>query len=511
LMQSAMRGQTRVPTAARRARSTRVLAPRAVSAPSADSPAWNPATWKDKTALQMPAYPDEDKLESVVDELSTKPPLVFAGEARELQAELGRVAMGQGFLLQGGDCAEAFSEANANHIRDTFRVLVQMSLIMQFGSGIPITKIGRMAGQYAKPRSEPDEVRDGVALPSYRGDIINGEEFTPESRIPDPTRFLTAYNQSAQTLNLLRALSAGGYASISRIHDFTLEFVRTSPEGEKYEELAERVSEAMRFVNACGIPLNDQRFTQTKFYTAHECLLLPYEQALTRQDSTTGLWYDTSAHLLWLGERTRQLDGAHVEFAKGINNPLGVKVSNKASVDEVIGLCEALNPENIPGRLTLVCRMGADNLYEHYPKMVRAVSKEGYNVVWQSDPMHGNTFKAQTGYKTRAVNSIRAELRAFFDVHEAEGTHPGGVHFELTGKDVTECVGGAQQITEEDLGSRYHTYCDPRLNASQSLELAFLMAEGMRRRQGIEPMFSDVFTGSSGVPARGDLNTGFGS
>jgi 3-deoxy-7-phosphoheptulonate synthase len=387
---------------------------------------------------------------------------------------------------QGGDCAEGFAEFNTNHIRDTYRLLLQMAMVLQFSSGLPVIKLGRVAGQFAKPRSEGMETRSGVSLPSYRGDIINAEEFTAGAREPDPARMVKAYNQSATTLNLLRAFSTGGYSDLSRLHAWNLDFVGSSPEGAAYEELAGRISECLSFLRACGVDTSEgAAFKTTSFYTSHEALLLEYESALTREDSTTGLWYGCSAHYLWLGERTRQLDGAHIEYLRGVGNPLGVKVSDKADPAEVVRLCDALNPENEAGRLTIVCRMGAQALHEKYPAIVRAVSRAGHKVVWQSDPMHGNTFKAANGYKTRAVESIRDELVAFFDVHAAEGTHPGGIHLELTGKDVTECVGGRMKsLTVDELSLRYHTHCDPRLNASQSLELAFLVAQKMREQAG---------------------------
>ena len=385
--------------------------------------------------------------------------------------------------MKGGDCAEGFAEFNTNHIRDTYRLLLQMALVLQFSSGLPVVKLGRVAGQFAKPRSDGSETRGGVSLPSYRGDIINGEEFTEAARTPDPQRMVKAYQQSVTTLNLLRAFSSGGYSDLSRIHAWNLDFVASSPEGKAYEELAERISECIAFLNACGVDTAaGPQFRTTSFYTSHEALLLEYEEALTRQDSTTGLWYGCSAHYLWLGERTRQLDGAHVEYLRGVGNPIGVKISDKADVGEVLRLCEALNPLNEAGKLTLVCRMGSEKLYEKYPAIVQAVTVAWHKVVWQSDPMHGNTFKTADGTKTRSVETIRDELVAFFDVHQACGTHAGGIHLELTGKDVTECVGGMHKLRAEDLSLRYHTHCDPRLNANQSLELAFLVAQRMRRR-----------------------------
>ena len=419
--------------------------------------------------------------------------MVFAGEVRTLQEELAKASLGQGFLLMGGDCAEAFNEFSVNHIRDTFRVMLQMALILTFGGSMPIVKVGRMAGQFAKPRSEPDEVQNGVALPSYRGDIINGEEFTPEARIHNPDRMLDAYHQSAQTLNILRAFSKGGYADISRLHAWNLDFVENLPTGSRYRELATKVDESIRFMKAIGVDTRGPTFTQCNFYTAHECLLLPYEQALTRQDSITDRWYDCSSHMLWVGERTRQLDHAHVHFVAGVGNPVGIKISDKATPEELIEILNAVNPDNIPGKITIIVRMGAEKLRQKLPILIRAVQREGRTVLWCSDPVHGNTEKTSTGYKTRDFEKIRDELRAFFDVHAEMGTHPGGVHLEMTGKDVTECVGGnINNIQVEDLSLRYQTHCDPRLNGDQSLELAFLIAERLRLAQGLPPLFNCV-------------------
>jgi len=393
----------------------------------------------------------------------------------------------------GGDCAEAFNEFSVDHIRDTFRVILQMALVMSFGGSMPVVKIGRMAGQFAKPRSEPDEVRDGVSLPSYRGDIINGEDFTEESRIHNPERMLDAYHQSAQTLNILRAFSTGGYADISRLHAWNLDFVETLPVGSRYREMCGKVDESLRFMRAIGVDTRSPTFTQTNFYTAHECLLLPYEQALTRQDSITDRYYDCSAHMLWVGERTRQLDHAHLHFVAGVGNPIGVKVSDKATPDELLQLIQTVNPDNIPGRVVIIVRMGAEKLREKLPALIRAVQREGRSVVWCSDPVHGNTIKTSNGFKTRPFDKIREELRAFFDVHEEMGTHPGGVHLEMTGEDVTECIGGnVESIAVDDLDKSYHTTCDPRLNGKQALEMAFLIAERMRVMQGLLPLFSCV-------------------
>ena len=451
---------------------------------------WTPDSWKKLPIKQPPNYPDEAKLNEVVHKLEKCSPLVFAGEVRTLQEELAKASMGQGFLLMGGDCAEAFNEFSVNHVRDTLRVILQMALVMTFGGSLPVIKIGRMAGQFAKPRSDPDEVINGVALPSYRGDIINGEDFTKESRTHDPERMLGAYHQSAQTLNILRAFSMGGYADISRLHAWNLDFVDNLPVGNLYKQFAQKVDESLRFMQAIGVDIRSPTFTQCNFYTAHECLLLPYEQALTRQDSITNRWYDCSSHMLWIGERTRQLDHAHLHFCKGINNPIGVKISDKCTPEELLTLLDAVNPDNIPGRVTIIVRMGAEKLRTNFPRLIRAVQREGRTVLWVSDPVHGNTEKTDSGYKTRNFEKIRDELRAFFDVHAEMGTHPGGVHLEMTGEDVTECIGGQiDNISVSDLAKNYRTYCDPRLNGNQALELAFLIAERMRKSQGFQPLF----------------------
>jgi 3-deoxy-7-phosphoheptulonate synthase len=442
---------------------------------------WSPQSWRSKPICQVPVYPDEAALNAVENRLRTHPPLVFAGEARNLTNVLGAVAEGKAFLLQGGDCAESFAEFHPDNIRDTFRVLLQMAVVLTFAAGMPVVKVGRIAGQFAKPRSDDTETRDGVTLPSYRGDNINGIEFTPEARIPDPLRLIQGYLQSAATLNLLRAFASGGYADLHNVHRWMLGFIAGSPAGEQFKGLAQRVSEALDFMRACGITAESvPQLRSTDFYTSHEALFLGYEQALTRVDSTSGDWYDTTAHMLWIGDRTRQLDGAHVEFCRGIKNPLGVKCGPSMGDDELVKLCAALNPENKPGRLTLICRFGADKVAERLPRLIRAIEREGAKVVWSCDPMHGNTVKSGTGYKTRPFDRIQKEVKVFFDVHRAEGTHAGGVHIEMTGQNVTECLGGAQAIVEEDLEKRYHTHCDPRLNASQALELAFLTAEGLR-------------------------------
>jgi 3-deoxy-7-phosphoheptulonate synthase len=443
---------------------------------------WTPASWRSKPAKQMPTYPDQSKVEAVEQRLASYPPLVFAGEARKLKAKLADASVGKAFLLQGGDCAESFAEFHPNNIRDTFRVLLQMAVVLTFGAAIPVVKVGRMAGQFAKPRSADMEDIDGVSLPSYRGDIINGFDFTADSRVPDPERMMQAYTQAAATLNLLRAFAQGGYADLHKVHQWTLSFVERSPAGEHFQELANRLDETLAFMAACGITAETTpQIRETDFFTSHEALLLPFEEALTRVDSTTGDWYDVSAHMLWIGDRTRQPDGAHVEFLRGVKNPIGLKCGPTTDPDELIRLIDILNPDNEAGRLTLIVRMGAEKVTEKFPPLLRKVKSEGRNVVWSCDPMHGNTIKSTTGYKTRPVEKVLAEARGFFDVHQAEGTQAGGVHFELTGQDVTECTGGAQAITDHKLAQRYHTACDPRLNASQSLELAFLLAGELKR------------------------------
>lgn len=445
---------------------------------------WSPGSWRSRPAQQMPVYDDAELLAAVEQRLSTYPPLVFAGECRALEAKLAEVCAGRAFVLQGGDCAEAFAEFSADKIRDTLRVLLQMAVVLTYGAGMPVVKVGRMAGQFAKPRSSPTEIQDGVELPAYRGDIVNGLEFDADSRRPDPRRQLQAYAQAAATLNLLRAFTEGGYAALTRVHQWNLGFVERSPQGERYRDLADRISEALDFMRACGITdFNTPEITRTSFYTSHECLLLGFEQAMTRIDSTTGRWYDTSAHLLWIGDRTRQPDGAHVEFCRGISNPLGVKAGPSLRPDELLRLIDILNPKNVPGRLTIISRMGADRIEKHLPPLIRAVQREGRAVVWSCDPMHGNTIKAASGYKTRPFDRILEEVRRFFAIHRAEGTHAGGIHIEMTGQDVTECTGGAQAITEASLCDRYHTHCDPRLNAQQSLELAFLVAEALKEER----------------------------
>jgi 3-deoxy-7-phosphoheptulonate synthase len=439
---------------------------------------WTPESWKAYEARHLPHYEDADELAEVVGTLSSYPPLVFAGEARALKAELAEVARGRGFLLQGGDCAESFAEFHPNTIRDTFRVLLQMAVVLTFASKRPVVKVGRMAGQFAKPRSSPTETIGDVTLPSYFGDIINGIEFDPASRRSDPKRMLRAYLQAAATLNLLRAFAGGGYANLRQVHQWTLDFMGRTPWTEKFSEMADRIGEALDFMEACGVdPSSVPQLKGTSFYTSHEALLLPYEQALTRRDSLTGDWYATSAHMLWIGDRTRFPGSAHVEFARGISNPLGIKCGPSLDPDTLLRLLDELNPEREPGRITLISRFGYDKIEDGLPPLVRAVQREGHPVVWSCDPMHGNVIKSESGFKTRPFDRILREVKGFFAVHRAEGSHPGGIHIEMTGQDVTECVGGAVAITEERLGDRYHTHCDPRLNAEQSLELAFLVAE----------------------------------
>jgi 3-deoxy-7-phosphoheptulonate synthase len=442
---------------------------------------WTPDSWRAKPIRQAPTYPDAAQLAAVEERLRGYPPLVFAGEARDLKAALARVAEGKAFLLQGGDCAESFAEFAANNIRDTFKVFLQMTMVLMYAGGLPVVKVGRMAGQFAKPRSADTETVGATTLPAYRGDIINAMAFDSAARTPDPQRMLQVYMQSASTLNLLRAFARGGFADLHRVHAWTLGFVERSPAAERFRELADRIAEALTFIEACGIESErTPQIREADFFTSHEALLLPYEQAMTRVDSTSGEWYDCSAHMIWIGERTRQLDGAHVEFCRGVRNPIGMKVGPTVEGDELIRLIDALNPDNEPGRLTLISRMGHDKIGERLPALARRVAREGRVVAWSCDPMHGNTIKSSTGYKTRPFDRILAEVRGFMAVHRAEGTRAGGVHFEMTGQNVTECIGGAQEVTESALADRYHTHCDPRLNASQSLELAFLIAEELK-------------------------------
>jgi len=456
----------------------------------AAAPAWTPNSWRACPIRQVPAYPDPAKLAEMESRLHRYPPLVFAGEARRLKAQLGQVAEGKAFVLQGGDCAESFNDFTANIIRDTFRVLLQMAVVLTFGASVPVVKMGRMAGQFAKPRSSDTETQGDVTLPSYRGDIINGPEFTPEARIPDPQRMEFGYFQSASTLNLLRAFSSGGYADLHEVHRWNLDFAARSPLAARYQDLAARIDETLSFMAACGMTSATTRdLRETDFYISHEALLLPYEQALARVDSTTGDWYGCSAHFLWIGDRTRQADGAHIEFLRGLQNPLGMKVGPSQEPDDLLRILDILNPNNEAGRITLISRMGADKIAAKLPGLVRAVQRSGHKVVWLSDPMHGNTISTTNKVKTRNFDAVLQEVRGFFDVHAAEGTWAGGVHVEMTGQNVTECIGGAHRLSEADLGERYETFCDPRLNAEQALELAFLVAEELKvRRNPTLPM-----------------------
>jgi 3-deoxy-7-phosphoheptulonate synthase len=432
---------------------------------------------------QVPAYPDAQALAETEHQLSTYPPLVFAGEARKLKRHLAAVANGEAFLLQGGDCAESFAEHGADNIRDFFRVFLQMAVVLTYAGAQPVVKVGRIAGQFAKPRSSDSETKDGTTLPSYRGDIINGIEFDEASRVPDPARQRMAYRQSAATLNLLRAFAQGGYASLENVHQWMLGFVADSPQASRYQELAGRITETIDFMRAVGITSETHAaIRETDFYTSHEALLLGYEEALTRVDSTSGDWYATSGHMIWIGDRTRQPDHAHIEYCRGIKNPLGLKCGPSLEPEGLIRLIDLLNPENEPGRLTLIARFGADKVGEHLPKLIRAVEQEGRKVVWSCDPMHGNTVTA-AGYKTRPFDRILREVQSFFEVHRAEGTHPGGIHVEMTGKNVTECTGGARAIRDEELQDRYHTHCDPRLNADQAVELAFLVSDLLKKNK----------------------------
>jgi 3-deoxy-7-phosphoheptulonate synthase len=439
---------------------------------------WTPDSWKAQEARHLPVYGDAQKLGEVEATLTKFPPLVFAGEARELKKDLAEVAAGRGFLLQGGDCAESFAEFHPDNIRDTFRVLLQMAVVLTFASKQPVVKVGRMAGQFAKPRSAPTETIGGQELPSYLGDIINGIEFEPGTRTNDPERMIRAFTQSAATLNLIRAFASGGYANLRQVHQWTMDHIGRSPWGQRFSEMADRISEALDFMAACGVdPKTVPQLQGTSFYTSHEALLLQYEQALTRRDSLTGDWYDCSAHMLWIGDRTRFEGSAHVEFLRGVGNPIGMKCGPSLEPDALLRMLDTLNPGREPGRMTLITRFGHDKVEAGLPKLVRAVKAEGHPVVWSCDPMHGNIIKTDAGFKTRPFDRILAEVRGFFAVHRAEGTHAGGIHIEMTGQDVTECTGGAIAITDETLADRYHTHCDPRLNGAQSIELAFMMAD----------------------------------
>lgn len=444
---------------------------------------WQPDSWRNKPILQQPKYENLQHLEAVEAKLASYPPLVFAEETRQLFKQLGDVAEGKGFLLQGGDCAESFSEFNAPKIRDTFKVILQMAIVLTFAGRCPVTKVARMAGQYAKPRSADLETIDGISLPSYRGDIINSFEFTPEARTPDPDRMLEAYHRGASTLNLLRAFAQGGLADLHQVNRWNMAFVENNPLKERYQDMASRIQDTLSFMDTIGINSKTHAtLHETSLFTSHEALLLNYEQALTRTDTLTGNPYNCSAHMIWIGERTRQLDHAHIEFFRGIHNPVGVKVGPSMQEDELMRLIDALNPNNNAGRLTLITRMGADNLEQNLPRLLRKVKEEGRKVVWSSDPMHGNTKKASSGYKTRNFDDILKEIQQFFAAHEAEGTHPGGIHLEMTGQHVTECTGGAYQISDDDLAEAYKTQCDPRLNADQVLEMAFLVSDHLKKK-----------------------------
>ncbi|WP_086242830.1 class II 3-deoxy-7-phosphoheptulonate synthase [Campylobacter devanensis] len=443
---------------------------------------WNKDSWRDYNILQQPVYPDTNKLRECEDKLSKLPPLVFAGEVRNLKDELAKVTQGHGFLLQGGDCAESFANFNAVNIRDMFKIILQMAIVLTFAGGCPVVKVGRVAGQFAKPRSSDYEEINGVKLPSYRGDIINGFEFNESARVPDPKRMIDAYYQSASTLNLLRAFSRGGLANLHEVHRWNLGFVKRSELDEKFEKLASELTNALKFMEACGVTTsNTPTLSETKLYTSHEALLLPYEEALTRVDSLSGDWYDCSAHMLWIGERTRGVDDAHVHFLSGVKNPIGCKIGPNATADDVIKLANKLNPNNENGRLNIIIRMGADKIESRLPNILKDIKSEGLNILWSIDPMHGNTVKTSNGYKTREFDNVLREVKSFFDIHHACGTIPGGVHLEMTGQDVTECTGGAFKVTREALASRYETQCDPRLNADQALELAFLIADEVKK------------------------------
>ncbi|MDG1153777.1 MAG: 3-deoxy-7-phosphoheptulonate synthase class II [Alphaproteobacteria bacterium] len=445
---------------------------------------WAPNSWREKQALQIPKYPNQELLVKAEQIIAKQAPLIFAGEARNLKKHLAKVCRGEAFLLQGGDCAESFRDFSANNVKDNFKIILQMSIILTFAGSMPVVKIARMAGQFAKPRSSDTQVINDMELPSYRGDIINSADFKAEKRMPNPMRMVRAYNQSASTLNLLRAFAQGGFADLHKIHAWTQDFVKDSKAGEKFSKLASQIDDTLNFMQSCGITSEHvKQIRETDLYTSHEALLLGYEEALTRKDSVTGKWYNTSAHMLWIGERTRKPNMAHAEFFRGIENPIGVKCGANITSDEVIEMCDILNPHNEEGRLTLIIRMGADNISEKLPSLIRKVKSEGRNVIWSSDPMHGNTIKSSTGYRTRKLESIWKEIETFFDIHKAEGTYAGGVHLEMTGKNVTECTGGAIGITEQDLSDRYYTFCDPRLNAEQALEISFLIADKIKKNK----------------------------
>ena len=443
---------------------------------------WKLNNWKNYPVKHIPQYEDQKELDLVLKKIQGFPPLVFAGETRSLKKNLGDVCKGKAFLLQGGDCAESFAEFHPDNIRDTFKVILQMALVLTSSASLPVVKVGRIAGQFSKPRSSPIEIKNGKELPTYLGDNINGIEFSEKARKPDPKRMFRADSQAASTLNLLRAFSQGGFADLRQVHLWNLGFVKGSTQGKKYKEIEDKISDALAFMEACGInPESNRRLRTVNFYTSHEALLLPFEQAMTRDDSTTGEYHDTSAHFVWIGDRTRQPDGGHVEFCRGIKNPIGLKCGPSLKPEELVKLCNVLNPENEAGRITLISRFGAENVDKFLPKLIRVIKKEGLNVIWSCDPMHGNTIKSATGFKTRPFNNIVKEVKKVFAIHQSEGTYAGGLHIEMTGQNVTECTGGAQKISEKDLSHRYHTHCDPRLNASQALELAFLISDEIKK------------------------------
>ena len=443
---------------------------------------WKVNSWRKFPVKHIPEYPDKKELDQVLNKIKTFPPLVFAGETRHLKQQLADVVDGKAFLLQGGDCAESFAEFHPDNIRDTFKLMLQMSLVLTYSASLPVVKLGRIAGQFSKPRSSPVEVKEGVELPSYLGDNINGIEFNEKSRVPDPKRLFKAYSQSAATLNLIRAFSHGGFADLKKVHTWNLGFIKKSPEAKRFKELEDQIANALAFMDACGINSDfNRRLKTVNFWTSHEALLLPFEESMTRTDSTTGENHDTSAHFVWIGDRTRQLDGGHVEFCRGIENPIGIKCGPTLKADDLINLCNRINPENEKGKITLISRFGCDNVSKHLPKLIRAVKKEGLNVIWSCDPCHGNTMQASTGFKTRPFNSVLKEVKNVFACHQSEASYAGGLHIELTGQNVTECTGGAQKISEKDLSSRYHTHCDPRLNANQALELAFLISDEIKK------------------------------
>jgi 3-deoxy-7-phosphoheptulonate synthase len=461
-----------------------------------DMSAWSPSSWRSMPIRQVPEYPDPKKLTDAEDEISSFPPLVFAGEARNLKERLAEASAGRAFLLWGGDCAESFVEHGPDNVRDIFRLFLQMAVVLTYAGAVPVVKVGRIAGQFAKPRSSPTEIQGDVELTSYHGDIINGIGFDADQRAPDPERLLKAYRQSAATLNLLRAFAQGGYADLEHVHQWTLGFLENSPAGELYEVLADRISESLAFMRACGItPQSVPQLRSTEFYTSHEALLLGYEQALTRIDSTTGDWYATSGHMVWIGDRTREPNEAHVEYCRGIKNPIGIKCGPTLDPDVLIQLRDILNPEDEAGRITLVARFGSDQVTGGLERLIRSVSKEGRKVLWVCDPMHGNTIKAATGYKTRPFDRVMLEVNQYMDIHRSEGSYPGGIHIEMTGNNVTECIGGAKSISEADLSDRYHTHCDPRLNADQALELAFQIAEKLKPAQSLQAIPTPAFAG----------------